>query len=1043
MSLLLTFYCLIITLIVNIYSASIYNDWGYSDTFKDGWEREYQHWKLYSTDLFPEKLSNKVTSYYQKYYDLKFSNDLLYYQFSLKYEGGIIVYINGNEIYRSDLSETSDENTLPTSSILATRTLNVLPYYFNDEINLLSIEIHSVSTGKDQFDLKISRYLSPLSSNQKLVNPKITSYFSHPGFTSSTFNNSASKLIDGITNTVYFANGKYDVSALFYFSIPTTISTYSLTVASNYCCRDPGKWIFQGVKTLPNRGFDLDPIEEINLFNLTGVVEAPKCVSTGNDGREDPLKRYDYELDNKRVFNGFQWHSLSSRGTGCQITEGMQLAELEVTSEMVFFCRETSIQPGGYIGSVYTSPCQYGLGKFKYTCEGFGSWSKMDDSECSKKSVIIKIGYEELRCTKNQNLNIHFEIPSSSVDIVVKTKSGSILYHHVTKLLYEVLDWNVCVEEDDYIITVVPLHNVTFSYSVKVDGGYLLQNQINKLFSYYEVEFTINKRKGAYLNYDVKQFFLNSYGQLFPIVNNEGCFEFTLLSNIPNGLSFDTLTGIFSGTLTSVYSQSVAVKCSNPVSNTFQFLLTSVSCPSSTYPFYVFITTANTESDVVVRLAHYNDTNIEFVLNNIPPNRVIYRYGCFESISYILTGSSTTRQSWKSGTSVKYKFQSSLSTLPAYSGGDRIITGSFISVPKTYQHYRLNKFNDKYPNGWTTDPMSWPSYNPGGFNPRSSQFSAYLYRSTFYHLDTPNLLYYSIFISFQGSAIIFLNGNEIWRSFIKYDHKPADLPDQLLILTRTIRVLPYGLATGNNILAVEIHYNSGNKDPFYMSITPHLYYGDCLPLLNINKPFYFSPKTTGEVIHTNMFDNSYDTLFYTGESEVRVGSWFNIGSSAPNSGTNANRYDIVMGPDYCDRDVTSITLSGTTKESTNSQPSYPTSNYIKSVNTNKNLPECIGNKTNRQNPKFRYAFYFDNGIAFEGLLTTFNSKSKMGMSISEFQVYSCKIPKCIASKTLPSGYYKSEVTAKCKYNSVSVKFICNINGEWVPSDASKCGINMK
>lgn len=354
---------------------------GYSESRITNWEKVYQNWPLYSVGELPSKPEELKVYFYQTLVNLRAPSEILYYKISLVFDGGIIMFVNGNEIYRQFISNDATDSTGPHRvDVIGQQTIKFLPYYFIDGLNLISFEIHSTkSRSSDPFEMTIDVETSLNNCSLNLNFPKM---YGHTSTEGGNENEYIFKAFDGNKQTKYFTRAALPIRFTLFFPESRGFNKFIIVTADDCCSRDPKDFdilgIMKAAASYENKAEFKDAVYMKNISYSGSMNTCPKPDSI-NDGpnRNTPNP---FELDNKRAYNGYSLNVKSvqsATSTGCG-NDGLQFAEIEMYSCKVKKCQESDILPEAFVATEIIRPCQYGLTKMKYICGDNGVWGTTD-----------------------------------------------------------------------------------------------------------------------------------------------------------------------------------------------------------------------------------------------------------------------------------------------------------------------------------------------------------------------------------------------------------------------------------------------------------------------------------------------------------------------------------------------------------------------------------------------------------------------------------------------------------------------------------------
>lgn len=143
-----------------------YTKWEYkSDNTQppaDWYKSENTNWNTYAPGSFPKR--TYVTSYYKTsfyYYDNDNSKVFIYGELKVDFDDGIVIYVNGNEIYRKNILKdgvTKDTKAYYQFKEVVTYVMKINPNLIVSGNNIVAVELHNKddSEKENKFKLELS-----------------------------------------------------------------------------------------------------------------------------------------------------------------------------------------------------------------------------------------------------------------------------------------------------------------------------------------------------------------------------------------------------------------------------------------------------------------------------------------------------------------------------------------------------------------------------------------------------------------------------------------------------------------------------------------------------------------------------------------------------------------------------------------------------------------------------------------------------------------------------------------------------------------------
>ena len=331
-------------------------------------------------------------------------------QFSLWYKDGVIVYLNGNEVYRRNMKAGSVSATTTANTMYEayyTRIGSAPGYLLQDGDNVVAVEIHKhqSTTGNIQFRGAVN----PLQGNciSRVDGGSITE--------SSFFNQayeSAAQAWDRNPSTTWIENGVPAWTVYAYnFDRMEWVNKIALTSNSREQNRDPTSWTLYG---------STDGVEWEPLYTLKQKVMFDSRLQTKEWMMMDHMNSYSqYKFEMQETYSG---------------NNRVAIADIDIQSCQLNYCVKDGVFPGVMSDETSVADCPEGyIGEQYRHCslqELNPTWGEIDDGECistnpPKGTVYIDVAYaiqmtsEEIQDPSNLNLIVAAVATSSQVDMSV------------------------------------------------------------------------------------------------------------------------------------------------------------------------------------------------------------------------------------------------------------------------------------------------------------------------------------------------------------------------------------------------------------------------------------------------------------------------------------------------------------------------------------------------------------------------------------------------------------------------------------------------
>lgn len=384
----------------NFTKASSDPKWMYSDKFEDNWSNTFDKssWKRSELSKLPKV--SVITRYYRLIYNLMNDYEILdTLQAVMTFEGGMVLYVNGVEISRKDLSLKYGSETEPDNDgVKDDYQYEISGNLLRSGINYIGVEIHrNIEAGGklDNFRMQIR----PLSTIENCV-PKTLFYSMNPSM--EVINNT-----DGVVepnaydldySTEFIGNASSsDIKSAIIFQFPVNIhkafNSYSIVTVKDCPNRDLVSWIISG-SYLGKESYDeLDTI-------LNGNIEGDPNSNPGL-GRN---KVNSYKL--KNVSKNYEWYIIEMNSIksltntinkACDRKYGF--AEFYVSNCRELACEGTEGYLSTRVETKSYKSCDNGkIGRKERLCElenGIPTW-RQEAIHCDDISQIIEYNSDTL-----------------------------------------------------------------------------------------------------------------------------------------------------------------------------------------------------------------------------------------------------------------------------------------------------------------------------------------------------------------------------------------------------------------------------------------------------------------------------------------------------------------------------------------------------------------------------------------------------------------------------------------------------------------------
>lgn len=365
--------------------------YGYSDKRVLEFQWKYQHWPLYNVGELPSKPGSLKVYFYQTLVDLKAPSDILYYKISLVFDGGVIMFVNGKEVYRQFLPISVTDSTGPTrNDLIGHQTIRFLPYYFIDGLNLISFEIHSTrSSTSDQFEMTIDVETS--TNNCTNINfPSMYKHTPYPGNNQLPDLEDIPMAFDRNTNTKYFVRKGPPARFTVFFAEPYGFNKFVYSTGKDCCSRNPQTFDILGILKQPRSYMIMESFNDTNfLEKVTHTGSGSSCPNPDKVTVVSTVQTVPYEVNNKKAYYGYSFNLITVvKSNSYECGNGIQFSELEMHSCKIKKCPASGAYPEAFAGTEIVKQCNFGSSTVKYTCGDSGIWGTT--GSCPGKNNITK-----------------------------------------------------------------------------------------------------------------------------------------------------------------------------------------------------------------------------------------------------------------------------------------------------------------------------------------------------------------------------------------------------------------------------------------------------------------------------------------------------------------------------------------------------------------------------------------------------------------------------------------------------------------------------
>ncbi|KAK8810193.1 hypothetical protein WA158_002621 [Blastocystis sp. Blastoise] len=539
-----------------------------------------------------------TTVYYRTTFTVNNLEQFSLYELSLKIKSGVIAYINGKEVYRYAVPTTG-----VTSSTLATSEFDDVTVVTSSESaqygslvngqNVLAVEIHRYGPSQETtFDAQV---VLQLSGNNRVSGGTVKTNV--PGLNTDQWHETEDKAFDRNMDTKYYAQGCGQTIWLEYiynYNRKEYVSSVAVSRANNWN-RKPTAFILSASN---------DGINYITLtcdFNMT----------FGNYKSAAGTKTYDF-------FNNVAYNRYRFTFDTRSCSEGVEISELALTSKRIdISCVASSIWGPAVEGGYSFQECPNGyLGVKRRLCTAgvFGDeqdlcyltapsdLSYIDSPFTLHKNIFSSIpatifGAELTYTidpvlpnglTINQINGMISGIPTTNSDITTYTVTATNEFGSVSTTIFIYIDVVFCISEDNWSITEIGQEaSLPCEDPINYEGSRTRLCQIGYPAIWGDIINNCELRKPSII-YTVPTTIGYKNIPITPItalITGSNLNPLTISPSLPNGLLFNSITGLIYGTPTTTTSSSsvlYTITISNPRGEstaTITITIKDSSCP--------------------------------------------------------------------------------------------------------------------------------------------------------------------------------------------------------------------------------------------------------------------------------------------------------------------------------------------------------------------------------------------------------------------------------------------------------------------------------
>lgn len=396
--------------------------WEYSSIFTADWNIKYNEGGWSKSKLSGIPNINSITRYYRTIYkpliDLNLIDTL---NITAKFTGGIIFYLNGNEVLRHNLPEGVEPATLPISNNEISNFLFEVPgNILKTGVNYLGIEIHRNNDGSaESLNIKIN----PLLSKDKCVIKTRLRYAYKPMTITSALAVGLETLLDTIdlskdSSFNYLTNSPTNINAKIKYKYPDNIRSvfnqYSIYTISDCANADPKAWEIYGYYFNGNDNYET--LDTISDGKIPGKVNELDVQGLGR------WTIFDYKIPtfNTKSFYAYEFNlkdikQLGNNHPACP--RRVAYSDFYVSNCKLNFCSKTI---EGVIhrfsnNELFTHECSFGfVGQTTEMCSvtegGASSWTKTADN-CT-------VAFSNVKYSENNIIYFFYNLRGSYIPVI-------------------------------------------------------------------------------------------------------------------------------------------------------------------------------------------------------------------------------------------------------------------------------------------------------------------------------------------------------------------------------------------------------------------------------------------------------------------------------------------------------------------------------------------------------------------------------------------------------------------------------------------------
>lgn len=340
-----------------------------SDIYEENWYKNVNTgWSKYNVNNLPKRSS--ITRYYKiygrEYYDISNVQSII---LTVTFDSGIIIYLNGNIIYKKYLPDDVDFSVKGTVLDKTSKKIYIPNKWFNSELNIIAIETHNYEN-YDQidpfsiiidYDINENEYCNyglllpnEYSLTDLYSNVEHMEKFSSAGGLFSVFDRNEKTQLDYTT-----AENNIELKFLFPKNYAKAIETYGFIPSYDTVDADPKSWIVYGISN--NKEIEL---HEVNDYSIT------------NREKQDFI----VNLHNKMIYDGFK--VIFNKCGSSNVCNEIRLTEINFYLCKSSICEEDEGFPETRAGDTSIITCGDSYTGYKSRkCTDVG-WESIDESKC-------------------------------------------------------------------------------------------------------------------------------------------------------------------------------------------------------------------------------------------------------------------------------------------------------------------------------------------------------------------------------------------------------------------------------------------------------------------------------------------------------------------------------------------------------------------------------------------------------------------------------------------------------------------------------------